>query len=127
ARRPRRVRPAARGRTPSGDAFDAAAAPPAAVASARAPQSRRQRARRRQMVTVVTRVRIRDGREAEWDEVFGDRARAARAQDGFRCVKLCCPEGAPSECVIVGTWETRENWQAWHRDEAFLETRRQLE
>jgi heme-degrading monooxygenase HmoA len=79
------------------------------------------------MVTVVTRVRIKDGREAEWDEVFGERARAARGQDGFHFVQLCCPEGAPSERVIVGTWDTRENWQAWHRDDAFLETRRQLE
>ena len=79
------------------------------------------------MVTVVTRVRIKDGREAEWDEVFADRVQAAREQPGFVFVQLCHPEGAGSERVVVGTWQTRENWQSGHTDEAFLETRRQLE
>jgi heme-degrading monooxygenase HmoA len=79
------------------------------------------------MVTVVTRVRIKDGREAEWDKVFGERAQAARDQDGFVFVQLCRPEGSQSERVVVGTWESRDNWEAWHTDEAFVETRRQLE
>ncbi len=79
------------------------------------------------MVTVVTRVRIKDGREAEWDKVFGERAHAAREQDGFVFVQLCRPEASQSERVIVGTWERRESWEAWHTDEAFVETRRQLE
>ena len=79
------------------------------------------------MVTVVTRVRIKDGREAEWDQVFGERAQSAREQEGFVFVQLCRPEGAQSERVIVGTWEAREDWEAWHHDEAFMETRRQLE
>jgi heme-degrading monooxygenase HmoA len=25
--------------------------------------------------------------------------------------------------VIVGTWETRDAWEAWHRDPTFRETR----
>jgi heme-degrading monooxygenase HmoA len=79
------------------------------------------------MVTVVTRVRIKDGQESEWDAAFSERARAARDQAGFHFVQLCRPEDAPSERVIVGTWETRENWAAWHDHEAFVETRRRLE
>ena len=79
------------------------------------------------MVTVVTRVRIKDGREAEWDEVFSQRVRSAREQPGFVFVQLCQPEGSRSERVVVGTWETRGNWEAWHHDAAFLETRKQLE
>lgn len=79
------------------------------------------------MVTVVTRVRIKDGRSAEWDEAFTERVRAAREQDGFEFVQLCRPEDAQSERVIVGTWQTRENWRAWHEQEAFQETRRRLE
>jgi heme-degrading monooxygenase HmoA len=79
------------------------------------------------MVTVVTRVRIKDGKEAEWDEVFGHRAQAARDQDGFDFVQLCRPDGSPSERVIVGTWRNREDWQSWHTHPAFLETRQQLE
>jgi heme-degrading monooxygenase HmoA len=79
------------------------------------------------MVTVVTRVRIKDGQESEWDTAFGERVRAAREQEGFEFVQLCKPEGAPSERVIVGTWQSRANWQAWHEQEAFQETRRRLE
>src|SRR5262249_45844609 len=79
------------------------------------------------MVTVVTRVRIKDRREAEWDEVFAKRVQAAREQEGFDFVQLCRPEDAARERVIVGTWETHDAWKTWHEDPAFLETRRELE
>jgi heme-degrading monooxygenase HmoA len=29
--------------------------------------------------------------------------------------------------VIIGTWQTRADWEAWHHDAAFTETRRRLE
>ena len=79
------------------------------------------------MVTVVTRVRIKGGQEAEWDETFSARVRAARKQQGFEIVQLCKPHDAPVERVIVGTWQTRDDWRAWHDDETFQETRRRLE
>jgi heme-degrading monooxygenase HmoA len=79
------------------------------------------------MVTVVTRVRIKDGREAEWDEVFAERVQAAKDQDGFDFVQLCRPEATANERVVVGTWQSREDWESWHTHPAFLETRRQLE
>ena len=79
------------------------------------------------MVTVVTRVGIKDGRESEWDEVFAKRVEAARAQQGFEFVQLCQPDGAPSDRVIVGTWQTHDDWRSWHDDPAFLETREELE
>jgi len=79
------------------------------------------------MVTVVTRVRIKDGQAEEWDSTFGERARAAREQDGFVFVQLCRPQDAPDERVVVGSWQTRENWEQWHDDPAFRETRERLE
>jgi heme-degrading monooxygenase HmoA len=79
------------------------------------------------MVTVVSRVRIKDGREAEWDEVFAKRVQAARDQQGFEFVQLCRPDTTRRERVIVGTWQTRDNWKTWHEDPAFLETREELE
>lgn len=79
------------------------------------------------MVTVVTRVRIKDGRQGEWDEVFAKRIQAAREQEGFEFVQLCRPEDAPRERVIVGTWQTHGDWEKWHEDPAFLETRKELE
>jgi heme-degrading monooxygenase HmoA len=79
------------------------------------------------MVTVVTRVRIKNGREAEWDDVFAKRVQAARDQPGFEFVQLCRPDGSPGERVIVGTWQTQGDWNSWHHDPAFLETRKELE
>jgi heme-degrading monooxygenase HmoA len=75
----------------------------------------------------VTRGRIKDGREAEWDQVFAKRVEAARDQQGFEFVQLCQPDRAPSDPVIVGTWQTHEDWKSWHDDPAFLETREELE
>lgn len=37
------------------------------------------------------------------------------------------PTGKPNERLIIGTWESREDWQAWHDDQQFLETRQRLE
>jgi heme-degrading monooxygenase HmoA len=79
------------------------------------------------MVTVVTRVRIKDGRETEWDQVFAKRVEAARDQQGFEFVQLCQPDAAPSDRVIVGSWQTHQAWKSWHDDPAFLETREELE
>ena len=79
------------------------------------------------MVTVVTRIRIKDGREADWDEVFTKRVQAARDQEGFEFVQLCRPDDAGGQRVIVGTWQTHDDWKAWHEDPAFLETRQELE
>jgi heme-degrading monooxygenase HmoA len=79
------------------------------------------------MVTVVTRVRIKGGQEDAWDEAFRERAAAAREQEGFVFVQLCRPEGSPSERVVVGTWQTRANWESWHDHPTFVETRERLE
>jgi heme-degrading monooxygenase HmoA len=79
------------------------------------------------MVTVVTRIRIKDGRDADWDEVFTKRVQAAREQQGFVFVQLCRPDDSRGQRVIVGTWQTHDDWTAWHEDPAFLETRQELE
>lgn len=79
------------------------------------------------MVTIVSRVRIRAGEEQAWEEAFRERAAAAREQPGFVSVQLAIPADAPTERVVIGTWESRDDWEAWHGHEAFAETRRQLE
>ena len=79
------------------------------------------------MVTVVTHVHVKDGREKEWDEVFSKRLQTAREQKGFEFVQLCQPDGAPNERVIVGTWQTHDDWESWHQAPEFVETRHELE
>ena len=41
--------------------------------------------------------------------------------------QLLRPADKPDRRVIVGTWSTRADWEAWHRDPQFTETRQRLE
>jgi len=79
------------------------------------------------MMTVVTHVRIKEGQEPAWDAAYRERVQAARGQPGFVAVQLCIPVDSMNERVIIGTWESRADWAAWHNAEPFLETRARLE
>ena len=37
------------------------------------------------------------------------------------------PDEEPHTRLIVGTWQSRDDWEAWHHDPAFLEQRSTLE
>src|SRR3954464_1905919 len=79
------------------------------------------------MLTVITRLTLKDGAEEEWDRTMSDRMRAAEGQDGWIGGQLLKPRAEPATRVIVGTWDSRENWEDWHGEEAFRETRERLE
>jgi heme-degrading monooxygenase HmoA len=79
------------------------------------------------MVTVVTHVVIEEGKEPQWDAGFRERVEAAREQEGWRGVQLCIPLDAMNERVVVGTWETRAAWEAWHASDTFQRTREQMD
>ena len=78
-------------------------------------------------MTIVTRVTVKEGSEPEWDGVMRERLSAARQQSGWLGGQLLMPLGALNQRVIIGSWRTRADWEAWHNDEAFRETRRRLE
>jgi heme-degrading monooxygenase HmoA len=79
------------------------------------------------METVITRLTLKDGAEQEWDATMSDRMKAAEDQDGWVGGQLLRPVDEPSTRVIVGTWASRANWEDWHGEEAFRETRERLE
>ena len=79
------------------------------------------------MMTIVTHLKIHPGREPGWDEAFRRRVEAARAQRGWVGVQLCIPAEAPNERIVIGTWESRADWEAWHATDVFQETREQME
>jgi heme-degrading monooxygenase HmoA len=79
------------------------------------------------MMTIVSRVRVKEGEAPAWDEAFRERAAAASKQPGFVTMQLCMPVGALDERVVIGTWQTRADWEAWHNDPTFVETRGRLE
>src|SRR5262245_47503077 len=60
------------------------------------------------MMTIVTHVHLRQGAGPDWGQ-------------------LLRPAERPNRRVIVGTWRTRADWEAWHHDPQFTETRQRLE
>jgi hypothetical protein len=50
-----------------------------------------------------------------------------RGQGGWICTQLLIPNDGMNKRVIIGTWQTRADWEAWHRDPAFAETRARLD
>ena len=79
------------------------------------------------MMTVITRAALSSGSEAEWDEAMRERLKAAHGQAGWVGGQLLAPVDEPNRRVIVGTWQSRADWEAWHDDPAFKDTRERME
>jgi heme-degrading monooxygenase HmoA len=79
------------------------------------------------MMTVVTTTRLRSGGEAEWDAAMRARFDSARERPGWISGQLLTSDDEGRTRVIVGTWRSREDWESWHSDPAFLEQRGTLE
>jgi heme-degrading monooxygenase HmoA len=79
------------------------------------------------MMTIVTHVYLREGAGRDWDAAMRTRLSAAREAPGWIGGQLLRPADKPDKRVIVGTWRTRANWEAWHHDPQFTETRQRLE
>jgi heme-degrading monooxygenase HmoA len=79
------------------------------------------------MMTIVTHVTLKEGSEPEWDAAMRARLSSVRGQRGWTCSQLLIPNDGMNKRVIIGTWQTRADWEAWHRDPAFAETRTRLD
>jgi heme-degrading monooxygenase HmoA len=78
------------------------------------------------MMTIITHVAVKQGSEPEWDAIIRERLDAASDRSGWLGGQVLMPLDALNERVIVGTWDTRADWEAWHEDEAFNEARQRL-
>ena len=79
------------------------------------------------MMTIVTHITLKEGSEPEWDAVMRERLETARQRPGFVRGQLIIPLAGLNKRVIIGTWDTRAAWEAWHEDATFVETRKRLE
>jgi heme-degrading monooxygenase HmoA len=79
------------------------------------------------MLTVITRLTLKDGAAQEWDAAMSDRMTAVKGRDGWVGGQLLKPIDDDNTRLIVGTWESRAHWEDWHNEEAFRETRERLE
>lgn len=77
-------------------------------------------------MTIVTHVTLKEGTEPEWDAAMRERLAAAKQHSGWVAGQLLMPLDALNKRVIVGTWQTRADWEAWHGDPAFAETRKRV-
>lgn len=79
------------------------------------------------MMTVITETTLKRGSEPEWDAAMRDRLDAARGRAGWVRGQLLIPLDGQHKRIVAGTWQSRADWQAWHEDEAFAETRARME
>jgi heme-degrading monooxygenase HmoA len=78
-------------------------------------------------MTVITTTKLRPAAEQARDTAIRERFQSARGRSGWVSGQLLTPANTPDVRVIVGTWRSREDWEAWHHDPAFLERRTKLE
>jgi heme-degrading monooxygenase HmoA len=78
------------------------------------------------MMTIITRARLRAGSTEQWDRAMHTRVEAARGAKGWISVQLLKGSDDPLERAIVGVWDSKDAWAAWHDDDAFTQTREQL-
>ena len=79
------------------------------------------------MMTIVTHVTLKEGSEPEWDAAMRTRLGAVRGRPGWIGTQLLIPNDGLHRRVIIGTWQTRADWVAWHNDPAFVETHARLD
>lgn len=78
------------------------------------------------MMTVITETTVKQGREADWDRAYQERAADARNQPGWVDLHLLVPVDDPRRRLVVGTWQDRASWERWHETETFQQTRDRL-
>jgi heme-degrading monooxygenase HmoA len=78
------------------------------------------------MMTIVTEITIEPGQETAWDEAYRERLDDAPNQEGWISTQLLIPLDAPNKRLVVGTWRTRADWEAWHTTDTFERTRERL-
>jgi heme-degrading monooxygenase HmoA len=79
------------------------------------------------MMKIVTHVHLREGAARDWEAAMRTRLSAAKKRPGWVGGQLLRPTDKPDRPVILGTWRTRADWEAWHHDPTFAETRQRLD
>jgi len=79
------------------------------------------------MMTVVTHVRLKTGCEPDWDAAMRERLSAAQGRPGWIGGQLLIPLDGHNKRTVIGTWASRADWEAWHEDSTFAETRARMD
>ena len=79
------------------------------------------------MMTIVTHITLKPGSEPEWDSAMRERLERVKEHRGWVAGQLLIPLDGLNQRVIIGTWQSRADWEAWHADPTFAETRKRLD
>jgi heme-degrading monooxygenase HmoA len=79
------------------------------------------------MLTLITDIDLKESAEQRWDAIMRKRMMAVKTQPGWIGGQLLRSDDKPPRRVIVGTWRGRADWEKWHRDPQFVETRQELD
>lgn len=85
------------------------------------------RERNYEMRTVITETTVTPGHEKDWDDAFQNRAKAAANQPGLIGMSLLIPFEDKYKRVVIGIWESEEDWRRWHQTDAFKRTRETMD
>lgn len=78
------------------------------------------------MESVITRVVVNEGAEAEWEAAMRVRMTAAESSPGWIGGAILAPEEDRGARIILGLWDSRVAWAQWHEDAAFRDTAERL-
>ena len=74
------------------------------------------------VVTVISRFRVRNGLEEQVRRAFLDRPRLVEKAPGFRGLNVLTDATDPSIFLLLTRWTDAESFRAWHRSEAHHES-----
>jgi heme-degrading monooxygenase HmoA len=78
------------------------------------------------MWVIITHAKLKTGAEPEWDVAMRERLAGVRGHRGWLGAQILIPAEALDRRVIVGHWQTRADWEAWHESQEFMATRDRL-
>jgi diguanylate cyclase (GGDEF)-like protein len=70
------------------------------------------------VVTVISRFRVRNGREEDVRKAFLNRPRLVESAHGFRGIDILTDAADPSAFLLITRWTDEESFRSWHRSEA---------
>ncbi len=78
------------------------------------------------MKAVITETTVVEGKEGVWDDAYRARAKAATNQPGLIGMSLLIPFDDTSKRVVLGIWESEDDWAKWHETPDFQRTREMM-
>ena len=78
------------------------------------------------MVTIISRQTVSLEDHSAWDTAIRERAEGATRQPGFVRGQVLVPTDEPDVRTIIGTWESREDWERFRDSAVYRRTAEQL-